>query len=128
MNILVIDDDNEFLKLFDQFLREKLPNITIMLETTAEAGLERVRAAKEGGNSIDLILCDIRLPIMSGLDFASHLKNEKIDIPLAFITVHDTSLLRGHSKTIGVKYFISKDIGIEDMVDKIAKMLLEHTS
>ena len=128
MNILVIDDDKEFLKLFDHFLREKIPAITILFETTAEAGLERVRAALEEGNSIDLILCDIRLPTMSGLDFASHLTNEKIDIPLALITVHDTSLLRGHSKTIGVKYFLSKDMEIQEMVDKVAKILLEKMS
>ena len=128
MKILIIDDNNEFLKLIDHFLHEKIPNITIMLETTGEAGLERIQAELEEGNSIDLILCDIRLPTMSGLDFASHLTNEKIDIPLALITVHDTSLLRGHSRAIGVKYFLSKDMEIQEMVDKIAKILLEKTS
>ncbi len=128
MKILIIDDNREFIKLLDHFLHEKLPSITIISETTAEAGLERVQAALKAGNSIDLILCDIRLPTMSGLDFTSHLTNEKIDIPLALITVHDTSLLRGHSKTIGVKYFLSKDMEIQEMVDKIAEILLEKTS
>ena len=128
MNVLVIDDNKDFLELFDHFLREQIPGITTMLETTAESGLEKVRTVIEGGNSIDLILCDIRLPTMSGLDFVSHLTNDKIDIPLALITAHDTSLLRGHSKTIGVKYFLSKDMEIQDMVDMIAKMLLENIS
>ncbi|MHA1213764.1 MAG: response regulator transcription factor [Candidatus Hodarchaeales archaeon] len=122
-SILIIEDNPEFLELLDLFLRDKFPNANISKEKNAEKGLEAIEDHYNRGNEFDLVICDALLPTMSGLDLITEIKLREYDVTFILITAYDTKLLRSHAETIGIEYFISKNKGIQEMIDEIEKIL-----
>ena len=74
-------------------------------------------------NSVDLILCDINMPEMDGLEFASRLYEikEYQHIPLIFVTGENQ--LKEEARNAGAKAFISKPFSKEKVLTVIEKVL-----
>lgn len=81
INILIVDDSQENLKLVSSILKDKGYKIALALD-----GISALKVLEE--NSIDLILLDIMMPNMDGLETCKIIKqNEKLkDIPVIFLT------------------------------------------
>jgi len=67
----------------------------------------------------DLLLLDIKLPVMSGLDLLRKLSQEKKNIPAIVITALDDSRIRESCKGYGVKAFLRKPVDGETLIDLI---------
>ncbi|HCL58009.1 MAG TPA: two-component system response regulator [Spirochaetia bacterium] len=80
--ILIIDDEKNvhysFKRVFEQ--------LAISSAYSAEEGLEKLSAEKD----FNLIICDIKMPGLSGLELLEKLKKDKIEIPVIIITAHGT--------------------------------------
>ena len=76
--ILVVDDDEMNLKRTRMIL-EKYYNV-LLAESGREA-LEKIKVEK-----IDLILLDIAMPKMDGLETFKRMKDSSVDIPVIFLT------------------------------------------
>ncbi|EMM88122.1 response regulator receiver domain protein [Leptospira santarosai str. 2000027870] len=78
MRILFLDDEEMIRDLF----REIFGIVhDLTLAGTAEEALEICK-----NNSFDLIITDVRLPKMSGIDFVSKLRDREINTPFIVIT------------------------------------------
>lgn len=85
--IYVIDDDTEILNLLRKlFILENYRVETFLSAIEAMKALERQE--KEGEIECRLILCDLKLPDMDGLEFISQVHQRDWDIPVIFITAH----------------------------------------
>ncbi len=86
------------------------------VEECAEAtnGKEAVEKALQW--KPDLILLDVRLPIISGFDVAKEIKKHQPNIPILFFSIHDPSEILGESRVVG-DGFILKD-NIVEMLPK----------
>lgn len=73
--------------------------------------------------SIDLILCDINMPVMDGFEFLKKLRssNEFKHIPLIFITAEDE--VKEEARKYGANGFISKPFSKEKILAVIKKVL-----
>jgi signal transduction histidine kinase/BarA-like signal transduction histidine kinase len=78
-HLLVVDDARDNIILLDLFLRG-----TEMKITTAVNGLEAVELAK--ANNYDMILMDIHMPVMDGLEATETIRRSGVKIPIIALT------------------------------------------
>jgi CheY-like chemotaxis protein len=83
--------------------------------------------AKRGGSRPQLILLDLNLPGMSGLELLRRLKGDKRtrDIPVVVLTMTQSDIIVIECCRLGAKNYIVKPIGIESLV-KITPKLNMH--
>ena len=115
-NILIVEDD-----IFNiQLLRSLLTKISDMNIITAHDGVSALKFLEPGTDKIDMILLDIRMPIMDGKEMLGHIReNETLaDIPVLIISVdqdNETEL-----REMGANDFILKPFNIDDLASKIS--------
>jgi len=85
--ILVVDDEPDVADLFRQQFRKELRDSRFVMEFALNAAdaLERVHAA---GAKLFLILSDINMPGMSGLDLLPRARQARPDVPVIMITAY----------------------------------------
>jgi two-component system, chemotaxis family, chemotaxis protein CheY len=85
---LIVDDSSVMRKIVERSLRQAGVNLTQVLE--AGNGAEALAVLEQ--NQVDLILCDINMPIMDGLEFVKQLagvSNAK-GVPVVMITTESS--------------------------------------
>jgi DNA-binding response OmpR family regulator len=114
VSILVIDDNQENLKVVSGFLKEKGYKIALALD-----GNNALKVLEE--NKIDLILLDIMMPVMDGFEVCQKIKeNEELkDIPIIFLTAKaDTDDILTGFQMGGVDY-ITKPFRKEELYARV---------
>jgi two-component system response regulator AtoC len=106
LHILIIDDDQE-VRVSLQAVLETLGYAT-QTATTGEEGLHAMAR-----NSFDLIMCDLRLPGISGLDV---LKQKTSTIPLILMTAYGNPDIATQAVHAGAFDYISKPINPDDLI------------
>ena len=92
---------------------------------TLEAENGRIGLAMIGDHLPDLILCDIDMPIMTGVEMLVLMKQDsKISgIPIIFITGHADELTRKHVKGLGGDLCLAKTVSMGDLIKLIHDLL-----
>src|ERR1700751_455450 len=72
---LIVDDSSVMRKIVERSLRQAGIDLVQVME--AGNGAEALGIVKE--SAVDLILCDINMPVMDGLEFVKHL--QAMDVP-----------------------------------------------
>jgi len=120
-NVLVIDDDAwicDFLKQTLQYLGH-IP----IVETDPLAGLEKLAQAP---SHFDLLMVDLLMPTMSGMDLIRSVRTFARDLPILVITAHKAEFVRqalkplekDHNLLPGINYFVlEKPFTVEDVSD-----------
>lgn len=118
LKLLVVDDDFINLKLIHTMLR-KNPNISEVIE--AKDGLDALNKIKQISN-IDIILLDIKMPIMNGIEFMENLFSipEKKNIPVIILTTDET--MKHKAYDTGAFDFLVKPIREHELNEKILKI------
>jgi DNA-binding NarL/FixJ family response regulator len=101
---LVVDDSPAFLRALCSFLQEQ-PNLKVV--ATARDGREAIKLAQT--MQPELILLDVLMPGMNGIEAASQLGRQCPDICVVMVTAFDTPELRQACLKCGVRGFIHKD-------------------
>jgi len=89
VKILIVDDSATMRKIIRRNLRQAGINPSEVVEVSdGKEGCE----ALEKDSSFDLILCDVNMPNMNGLDFLDHVraKAETAETPVVMITTEST--------------------------------------
>lgn len=116
--ILVIDDEKDF----NYFLKKNLEEEKFEVITCSDSrkGFELAKKEKP-----DLILLDILMPEVDGMQIAENLKSDKVtkDIPIVFITAAVTRKEVEEEKNfIGGQYFVAKPVQVKEIVMMIKKL------
>jgi len=118
-HILVIDDDPVSRRLFGAKLADL--GFNVLYAQNGEQGRETARRFHP-----DLILLDIKMPIMDGYKTAERLRSEKetADIPIVFLTNEDLSLeAEKVLKEAWNAEYLHKGIDMEKFGKRIKKIL-----
>lgn len=117
--ILVVDDTPTNYQLIKTALRN-----TGVITILAKNGLEAVAECKKD-QQIDLVLMDIRMPIMDGYEATRKIRRIKPDLPIIAQTSY--AMQGDHEQSIeaGCNDYISKPICLEDLKAMIAYYLEE---
>jgi len=112
MKILLVDDSTINNILLQNFLEDN--NYQVITALNVPDAFDVLVKDK-----IDLVLLDLMMPDFSGFDFLKHLKNNDIDVPVIVVTANADSDYRSKSIELGAKYFVTKPIQFDELLDKI---------
>jgi len=119
LKILAVDDDFINLKLISSMLK-KNTNVAQIVEATN--GLDALGLLKVH-DDIDLVLLDIKMPVMDGIEFLVNFQpmREFKDIPVIVLTTDETRKNEAFER--GAFDFLVKPIREVDLSTKIAKVV-----
>jgi len=86
--ILVVDDEPDVEALFRQQFRRDLRASRFAMEFAQSAAMALQRITNAGDESLILILSDINMPGMSGLELLPKAKAIRPDVPIIMITAY----------------------------------------
>jgi len=119
INLLIVDDEERLLRVLR--LGFKSLGFNILTATTAEEALDIIF-----NKTVDILLTDVRLPGMSGVELIYELERLNIDLPIIVMTAHadvDTAI---KSLKHGADDYIQKPFTIEDLEELIREILQKH--
>jgi CheY-like chemotaxis protein len=108
--ILVVDDEADVEMLFRQQFRRDIRagRFTMEFAQSADAALQRINDAR--GESLILILSDINMPGMSGLELLPRAKTLRPDVPVIMITAYGDDNTRRKALDRGAEALLTKPI------------------
>lgn len=119
--ILIVENDPEILEL-SQLLLENC-GYTVISANNPLLGIEQMK--KEGSN-IDLILTDIIMPQMNGVEMALCIQELFPDIPILFMTGYSNEAYEINSIPITKADLIQKPFSPQGLESKVKKMLAKN--
>ena len=123
--ILVVDDEPDVADLFRQQFRRELRASRFDMEfaQSAPEALERVGTAESA--SLILILCDVNMPGMSGLELLPRAKQARPDVPVIMITAYGDAETRRQAIEAGAAGLFTKPIDFPVLRGEIGRRLDE---
>jgi CheY-like chemotaxis protein len=117
--ILVVDDEPDVEVLFRQQFRRDLraDRFAMDFAQSAPAALERISDATEV--SLILILSDINMPGMSGLELLPKAKTLRPDVPVIMITAYGDADTKRKALENGAEALLTKPIDFATLRDEI---------
>jgi DNA-binding NarL/FixJ family response regulator len=111
VRVLVVDDHPAFRKALTSAL-----NMVEGFEVAGEAG--GGVAACEGADQLepDVILMDLSMPDLSGIDAMKVIHETKPDMPVVILTAHADPGVEREAREAGASGFLAKGIGLDDLV------------
>lgn len=117
--ILVVDDE---------------PSISTLLQFNLKQAGYHVISADDGrqaldialNDPIDLIILDLMLPGMDGMDVCKHLRQEKIDVPIIMLTAKDEEFDKILGLELGADDYMTKPFSPREVVARV-KAILRRT-
>ena len=115
--ILVVDDSEDVRK----YLKGLLEDNYLVIE--AANGNEGIKAAKE--NMPDIIISDVMMPSMDGMEFCSRIKSEwqTSDIPIILLTAKASFESKIEGLEIGADEYLTKPFNSEELFTRIRNLL-----
>lgn len=122
-NILVVEDA----PISRDFLKEILVQLNPAQIDEAENGavaLDYLKKTHAENQKIDLILCDINMPIMTGIEFLRAIKSDdRFDkIPVIMTTAEGETSLVLEVITLGISNYIVKPVTQGTLVEKLKSL------
>lgn len=118
MRVLVIEDNTENMELMVYLMQSA--GYEVLTATDGAAGLES--AARE---LPDLVLCDVRMPVLDGFEVARRFKSDENlrSIPLVAVTASVSGIDRDQALTAGFDDFVAKPIDPESFLRQVRTYL-----
>ena len=122
MKILVVDDEKDIQILFQQRFRKEIRN-ELMEFVFAFSGEEAIQTLNEIQQEAVLILSDINMPGMSGLELLKHIKKNYASPPPApvvmMITAYGDEENRRIANQLGAEEFLTKPLDFKELKTKL---------
>jgi DNA-binding NtrC family response regulator len=117
--ILLVEDEPKMLRLLELSLAEE--GFSTLSAPDAEAGLRLLRAEK-----VDLVVTDMKLPGMGGLEFLQSVKRLNAAIPVVVMTAYGTVETAVEAMKAGAGDYVLKPFSLDEMKLVIRKELDTH--
>ncbi|MBD3346231.1 MAG: response regulator [Chitinivibrionales bacterium] len=115
-HLLIVDDERSICDILSQYL-----NKVGYTTSVARSGDEAVRILE--ANSIDMVLTDIKMPGMSGVDLLKWIKENKNALPVLLTTGFPTLDTAIEALKLGAYDYLTKPFHLEEIGEKIKRAL-----
>ncbi|MFP5237621.1 MAG: response regulator [Acidobacteriota bacterium] len=112
INVLIVDDEAEFLETVVKRLRKR--DLLASGVTSGEAALEQLKT-----NSVDVVVLDVKMPGMSGLDTLKEIRKRHSSIEVIMLTGHASTEAAIEGMAMGAFDYLMKPTQIDELVYKI---------
>ena len=112
LRILVVDDEPPILR----FLRASFESQGYIVSTAADArtALEMVRK-----KAVDLVVLDLGLPDMDGLDVVRQIRDDGETLPIIILSSRDNESAKVTAFDLGVDDYVTKPFGTDELLARI---------
>ena len=119
MRILLVEDEAKVASFIRRALEEESYAIDVCADGTQ--GLELAREAKDG--RYDLIILDLMLPGLSGLEILKALRKQQIRAPVLILTARSQVDQKVNGLDAGADDYLTKPFAIEELLARVRAML-----
>jgi DNA-binding NtrC family response regulator len=105
MKVLIIDDERAIRRALKEILEYE--NCQVLEAENGKEGLEMIRS-----NSLDVIFCDIKMPLLDGMELLDQIQNEGNEVPIVMISGHGSLETAVQAIKKGAFDFIEKPLDL----------------
>jgi CheY-like chemotaxis protein len=116
--ILIVDDEEDVREVLKLHLEGE--NYSTL---EAEDGDEAIKVLRKEMTNVAVILCDIRMPKVDGIECIDYLRREAPSIPIVVVTAYPDSELAVDLMKKGVKDYLVKPVDKEKLVSTVKKLV-----
>ena len=116
--VLIVDDDMRFRRFAKELFS---PEEDLQIIGEAADGQEAILMAKE--LEPDLVLMDISMPRMNGLDATQRLKKIMPELAIIILTIHDLDEYRQAAMTSGASAYVLKKTIMKELIPAVRMTL-----
>jgi DNA-binding response OmpR family regulator len=111
-NILVIEDDRDIARLVELHLRDEGYSVTVVYD--GKLGLRQALA-----KPYDLVILDLILPGMDGLEVCRHIRNRPEYAPVLMLTAKSTDVDRILGLEMGADDYLTKPFNVRELLARV---------
>src|SRR4051812_10283494 len=116
--ILIIEDEAAIRRVLTKILSEENDTYKVDDAEDGVQGLEKIK-----NNDYDLVLCDIKMPKMDGVEVLEEVKKIKPEIPMVMISGHGDMETAIHTMRLGAFDYISKPPDLNRLLNTVRNAL-----
>jgi two-component system, response regulator, stage 0 sporulation protein F len=122
VSILVVDDEPDVAELFRQRFRRETRQGTYVLHYAAsgEEALDKLGSGIEP--TLIVILSDINMPGMDGLELLAAIKQRRPDLPVMMVTAYGDDERRRRASELGAAEFLTKPVDFERLKEQLRQL------
>lgn len=110
--VLIVEDDKNILELLEIHLKDLYCGVT--MEENGRLGYEKAKS-----ESFDLIILDINLPEMDGLDICRELRAAKIKTPIMMLTARTEEIDKILGLETGADDYLTKPFSVREFIARV---------
>lgn len=118
IRILVVDDDPAVTDILAVYLESNYDELSVTTTNSVEAAIEWLQT-----NPFDCIVSDLRMPVISGLDFLKVVRQEDPAVPFLLFTGHGSETVASEAVEHGITGYVVKSED-PDQFDDLARQIL----
>jgi len=115
LHLLLVDDEREFAQTLAARLRLRGVNTRVAFD-----GEEALASLRQG--EFDLVLLDVGLPGMSGLDVLRRIREDRPGLPVALLTGNAGAKDAEEGLTQGALAYLTKPLALEELLALLARL------
>jgi CheY-like chemotaxis protein len=121
MKILVVDDEKDVEPLFRMRFRREIANgeLELLFAFSGEEAL--VTLGDSGETDVVLVLSDINMPGMTGLELLGKIKAVPPPVPVCMMTAYDNDDYRKRAEALSCDGYVSKPIDFKALKETISE-------
>jgi CheY-like chemotaxis protein len=122
VSILVVDDEPDVADLFRQRFRREAREGTYVMHfaNSGEAALQQLTDGIEP--TLIVILSDINMPGMDGLQLLRHVKEQRPDMPVMMVTAYGDDERRRRASDLGAAEFLTKPVDFDALKAQLSQL------
>ncbi len=117
-HIVYIDDESQVLEIGREILRSLGYQVTEFND-----GLQALAFLSEHHEETDLIISDLTMPAITGIELARSLRNNNIEVPMIIYTGYEEHLLTCDLTKLGIEEVLLKPVTYQQMSEKVREVL-----
>ena len=118
VKILIIEDEEPIRRVLYKILTDEDSSYKVDQAVDGKEGLKKIN-----NNAYDLVLCDIKMPKLDGIEVLQNVKNLKINLPFIMLTGHGNVSTAVEAMKLGAYDFISKPPDLNRLLNSVRHAL-----
>ena len=121
-SILIVDDEPDIADLFRQRFRREVRQGQYVLHF-ADSGEEALRRLAEIHPELIVILSDINMPGMDGLELLREVRRLRPELPVLMVTAYGDDERRRRADELGAAAFLSKPVDFDQLKQQLVQLM-----
>jgi CheY-like chemotaxis protein len=119
--VLIVDDEKHF--CFSASLALRQSGLDVKAAANGQEALEILVASREAGKNYDMVITDIVMPVMDGIELIDNMKKQNLEIPTLVITGFLDTEYREALQVRGVTNTLEKPFMPDLLIDMVKNII-----